>query len=219
MFFSQNGPFTLNVAFTQNTSPLVAASVLFPTNRASNSPLGANSGTAASYSIVTTVVAFASSSFVFLSIGHFVGCEGSVSSARIVSHKDKVSVYKGTSWYKICTSITDVVGMESAITFPLRINFAVPPVLTGSGFNATEMSSMSFPSLSQVSHLNDFIPSRDVAVESRTGEDEEEEEEAEKIKAEYTSKRRSTRFDFANELVIVLVVFIRRKLLILSGEM
>ena len=81
--------------------------------------------------------------------------------------------------------------MESAITFPLRINFAVPPVLTGSGFNATEMSSMSFPSLSQVSHLNDFplnIPSRDVAVESRTGEDDDEEEEAEKIKAEYTSK-------------------------------
>ena len=70
--------------------------------------------------------------------------------------------------------------------------------------------------------MNDFplnIPSRDVAVESRTGEDEEEEEEAEKIKAEYTSKRISTRFDFANELVIVLVVFIRRKLLILSGEM
>ena len=109
--------------------------------------------------------------------------------------------------------------MESAITFPLRINFAVPPVLTGSGFNATEVKSMSFPSLSsmsssffasssQVSHLNVFpnIPSRDVAVESRTEEDEDEEEEAEKIKAEYTSKSRSARFDFANELVIVLVV-------------
>ena len=133
-------------------------------------------------------------------------------------------MYKGTPWYKICTSITDVVGMESAITFPLRINFAVPPVLTGSGFNATEVKSMSFPSLSsmsssffasssQVSHLNVFpnIPSRDVAVESRTEEDEDEEEEAEKIKAEYTSKSRSARFDFANELVIVLVkVFIAK---------
>jgi hypothetical protein len=56
--------------------------------------------------------------------------------------------------------------------------------------------------------LNVFpnIPSRDVAVESRTEEDEDEEEEAEKIKAEYTSKSRSARFDFANELVIVLVV-------------
>jgi hypothetical protein len=111
--------------------------------------------------------------------------------------------------------------MESAITFPLRVNFAVPPVRTGSGFNATEISSMSFPPLSsmsssfssasQVSHSNAFpnIPSRDDAVESRTEEeDEDEEEEAEKTKAECTSKRRSTRFDFANELVIVLGVFI-----------
>ena len=122
--------------------------------------------------------------------------------------------------------------MESAITFPLRINFAVPPVLTGSGFNATEVKSMSFPSLSsmsssffasssQVSHLNVFpnIPSRDVAVESRTEEDEDEEEEAEKTKAEYTSKSRSARFDFANELVIVLVKCLLQSEVLYLGEM
>ncbi len=58
--------------------------------------------------------------------------------------------------------------------------------------------------------MNDFpkVPSGDDAVESRTEEDEEDAAKAEKTKAEYTSKRRSTRFDFANELVIVLVMFI-----------
>jgi hypothetical protein len=90
---------------------------------------------------------------------------------------------------------------------------------------------MSFPSLSsmsssffassQVSHLNVFpnIPSRDVAVESRTEEDEDEEEEAEKIKAEYTSKSRSARFDFANELVIVLVKCLLQSEVLYLGEM
>ena len=84
---------------------------------------------------------------------------------------------------------------------------------------------MSFPPSSsmpsQVSHLNDFpnIPSRDVAVESRTEEDEDEEEEAEKIKAEYTSKSRSARFDFANELVIVLVKCLLQSEVLYLGEM
>jgi hypothetical protein len=71
--------------------------------------------------------------------------------------------------------------------------------------------------------LNVFpnIPSRDVAVESRTeeDEDEEEEEEAEKIKAEYTSKSRSARFDFANELVIVLVKCLLQSEVLYLGEM
>jgi|TARA_B100001173_G_scaffold247134_1_gene217551 hypothetical protein len=69
--------------------------------------------------------------------------------------------------------------------------------------------------------LNVFpnIPSRDVAVESRTEEDEDEEEEAEKIKAEYTSKSRSTRFDFANELVIVLVKCLLQSEVFYLGEM
>jgi hypothetical protein len=70
--------------------------------------------------------------------------------------------------------------------------------------------------------LNDFpnIPSRDVAVESRTEEeDDEEEEEAEKIKAEYTSKSRSARFDFANELVIVLVKCLLQSEVLYLGEM
>jgi hypothetical protein len=69
--------------------------------------------------------------------------------------------------------------------------------------------------------LNVFpnIPSRDVAVESRTEEDEDEEEEAEKTKAEYTSKSRSARFDFANELVIVLVKCLLQSEVFYLGEM
>ena len=85
----------------------------------------------------------------------------------------------------------------------------------------SSMSSSFFASSSQVSHLNVFpnIPSRDVAVESRTEEDEDEEEEAEKTKAEYTSKSRSARFDFANELVIVLVKCLLQSEVLYLGEM